>query len=85
MLVLADWARFTQLNPIPDFAQIPLIMGLQLRDPAENLLIHWMNDRSLDGNNDGFIHLVTDDISVPLTSMLLTFLHTTFLSYFSTA
>jgi hypothetical protein len=85
VLIFADWTRFTQLNAIPDLAQIPLIMGLQLRDSAENLLIHWMNHRSLDGNNDGFIHLVTNHIAEPLTSTLLTFLHTTFLSYFSTA
>ncbi len=85
MFIFADGPCLAQLNPIPHFANISLIMGLELRHPAENLFVYGMNDGSFNGDNNGLIHLVADDVPKPLTSMFLTFVHTPFLSYFSTA
>ena len=82
MLAFADWTCFAELHSIPDLTYILLIVRLELGDPTKDFFVNWVDDRSLNGHDNRFIHLVADDVAVPLTSMLLAFLHTPLLSYF---
>lgn len=85
MLILTDRTGLDELNPIPDFAHVALVMSLQLGQPTKHLLVDGVDHRTLDGNDDGLVHFVADDIAVPLTARLLSIIHVYLLSYLTPA
>src|SRR5699024_8130445 len=52
-----------QANPVADAAGVRLVVHLVPGRPAENLAVQGVLDPVLDLDNDGFFHLVADDVT----------------------
>src|SRR5512145_1898846 len=75
ILILADGTSLDQFHAIPDFAYIPFVVGLQLRDPPENFLIDGMDHRSFDRHDNGLVHLIADHVAKPLATSYIPWFH----------
>jgi hypothetical protein len=62
-LRLAYWARFSDAHDISDMGLIGLVVGVKLALLSHPLLVERVLYDILDGDDDGFIHLVADDMS----------------------
>jgi hypothetical protein len=70
MLVLTDRSRFDHAHTVADLAGVILVMGLEFGDPSKHFPIEWVNNRTLDFDNHGLIHLIADHTSDPLAPFI---------------
>src|SRR5436853_4777600 len=70
VLLFADRPRLDQLDPVTHLTEILLIVRFQLGHPTHELSIERMRDEPVHRNDHGLVHLVTDDVSEPLPSLL---------------
>src|SRR6185437_6210679 len=69
VLLLAQRPGLHKLDPISHLAHAAFIVSFESCHSPQNFFIDRMNDRPRNHDDDGLLHLVTDDVAIPMTTL----------------
>jgi hypothetical protein len=70
MLIFTDRSRLDHAHTVTDHAGVILIVGFEFRNPSKHLPIERVNNRTLNLDDHGLIHLIADHTSNPFTPFI---------------